>query len=79
MWYLIAVVIGLILWITFERLFFKHTVGAVVILLAAGIILDEYHILFNNQLIDKISVFTNECLGGVWNVFLRSQYYMMEK
>lgn len=67
LWYLVAVAIGLILWCVLERILGKYTLGIAVFLLAVGIVFDEYHILINSTVIEKMSFVVDEYLGGARN------------
>lgn len=67
LWYLIAVVVGLLLCLVFSKLPDKLTMYTVVALWVIGIFLDEYHIVFSFPPLEVISAFVNKYLGGARN------------
>ena len=67
LWYLIAVVIGLLLCMLFSKLPDKYNLYTAVTLLLLGLILDEYHSLVNYPPLEMISSFVDKFLGGARN------------
>lgn len=67
LWYLIAVVVGLLLCLGVSKLPEKLTLYTSAGLLLFGIVLDEYHILLNYPPLEVISSFVNKYLGGARN------------
>lgn len=69
LWYLAALIFGLILYHTMDKLFGEHKKAVMIVsfaILGGGIILDEWHAVFNNNFIDTLSHFV-EKIGGSRN------------
>ena len=57
LWYLIAIVIGLILWYVLNNVFKRNILIIAISFMLLGIVLDEYYVYFNFSLLKKICVF----------------------
>lgn len=69
LWYLIAIVIGLILWYVLNNVFKRNILIIAISFMLLGIVLDEYYVYFNFSLLKKYVFFLNTYLGGARNVF----------